>query len=309
VIDTATPGATTVGWIGTGVMGASMCRNLLAAHFDLRVHSRTKSKAAPLMEMGAGWADAPDDLGACDVVFTMLGYPAEVEAVYTGDGTNAGLVSAAKPGAILVDMSTSSPDLALRIARMAEAAGLHMLDAPVTGGDVGARDGTLSIMVGGSAEAFEAVLPCLNVLGNTIVHHGRHGSGQHAKLVNQTLIAGTMTAVSEALLYAQQAGLDIAKVLSSVSAGSGGSWSLTNLAPRMVRGDFAPGFYVDHFVKDMAIALEQVSRLRLALPGLALAHQLYVALQAQGRGSDGTQSLVHALAALSNIDWLATPDP
>jgi 3-hydroxyisobutyrate dehydrogenase len=214
----------------------------------------------------------------------------------------------ATPGTVLVDMTTSRPDLAVRIAQQAAAAGLHSLDAPVTGGDVGARNGTLSIMVGGDAAAVEAVRPCLSALGTTIVHHGGPGSGQHTKLVNQMLIAGTMTAISEALVYAQRAGLQVDDVLSSVSAGAAGSWSLTNLAPRMLRGDFAPGFFVDHFVKDMAIGLEEASRLRLSLPGLALAHQLYVALQARGRGTDGTQALVHALAALSDVEWVTKPD-
>ena len=300
----AAPGTTRVGWIGTGVMGASMCRHLVAAGFETTLTTRTRSKAEALLGDGATWADTPEEVAArSDVVFTMLGYPDDVRSVLLGGDGSRSVLQAAPPGAVLVDMTTSEPALAVHIGATAAARGVHALDAPVSGGDVGARSASLSIMVGGPEDVFAAALPCLRAMGSTIVLQGGHGAGQHTKLVNQTLVAGNMVAVCEALLYAHRAGLDPETVLASVSTGAAGSWSLANLAPRIVAGDFAPGFYVDHFVKDMSIALEEARRMRLALPGLALAHQLYVALQAQGRGRDGTQSLVHALAALSAVEW------
>jgi 3-hydroxyisobutyrate dehydrogenase len=289
-----------VGWVGTGVMGASMCGHLLAAGYAVTVTTRTRAKAEPLLTQGAGWADTPADVArASDVVFTMLGYPDDVRAVHLGD---AGLLAAAAPGTVLVDMSTSDPALAASLAASAAARDVHVLDAPVSGGDVGARDGTLSIMVGGPADVVAAVRPCFDAMGSTVVHAGPPGAGQHTKLVNQTLVAGTMVSVCEALVYAHAAGLDLTQTLAAVSGGAAGSWTLTNLAPRMLRGDDAPGFLVDHFVKDMGLALAEARRMRLALPGLALAEQLYVALQAQGHGRDGTQALIHAVASLSAVD-------
>jgi 3-hydroxyisobutyrate dehydrogenase len=226
----------------------------------------------------------------------MVGYPTEVEDVVLGDD---GVVAHLPPGSVVVDMTSSRPALAVTIADVAARHGVHALDAPVSGGDVGARGGTLSIMVGGEPPVFDAVRPCFDVMGKTIVLQGPAGSGQHTKLVNQTLVAGTIVAVCEALLYARRAGLDVASVLESVSSGAAASWALSNLAPRMVAGDYAPGFFVDHFVKDMEIALDEAARMQLALPGLALAHELYVALQAQGHGRDGTQALILALEAMS----------
>lgn len=302
----AEPGTTRVGWIGTGVMGASMCGHLVAAGYAVTVTTRTRQKAGALVDAGATWADGPAEVAArSDVVFTMLGYPEDVREVVLGAD---GALGAAAPGTVLVDMTTSDPTLAATIGEQAERRGVHALDAPVSGGDVGARNGTLSIMVGGPEAAFDAVLPCLQAMGKTIVRQGGNGAGQHTKLVNQTLIAGNMVAVCEALLYAHRAGLDLEQTLASVSTGAAGSWSLSNLAPRIIAGDFAPGFLVDHFVKDMTLALTEARRMRLSLPGLALAQQLYVALQAQGRGRDGTQALVHALASLSALDWDARSD-
>jgi 3-hydroxyisobutyrate dehydrogenase len=300
-MEQARPVATRIGWVGTGVMGASMCGHLLASGFEVTVTTRTRAKAQPLVDAGAAWADSPSEVAArSDIVFTMVGYPEDVRAVVLGDD---GMLAAAEPGTVLVDMTTSEPALAVEIGERAGARGVHALDAPVSGGDVGARDGTLSIMVGGPAEVLDAVRPCFEAMGRTVVHQGGHGAGQHTKAVNQTLVAGTMVAVCEALLYAHRAGLDPVTVLASVSSGAAGSWALSNLAPRILDGDFAPGFFVDHFVKDMGIALAEARRMRLAMPGLALAQQLYVALQAQGRGRDGTQALVHALASLSDVDW------
>ena len=299
----ADPAGTRVGWIGTGVMGASMCGHLLDAGYDVTVTTRTPAKAEGLVARGAAWAPGPGEVAAAaDVVFVMVGFPSDVREVVLGDG---GVVAAARPGTVLVDLTTSEPTLAVEIAAAAAARGVHALDAPVSGGDVGARAGELSIMVGGDPAALDAVTPLLQHLGTTIVHHGGPGSGQHAKMVNQTLIAGAMVGVCEALLYAHRAGLDADAVLRSVSAGAAGSRSLTNLGPRILAGDMEPGFYVDHFVKDMAIALDEARRMRLSLPGLALVQQLYQAVQAQGHGRRGTQALVLALASLSGIDWLA----
>lgn len=289
-----------VGWIGTGVMGASMCGHLLAAGHEVTVTSRTKAKASALLEAGARWAATPADVAAeSDVVFAMVGLPSEVRAVVLGpDGALAG----ARAGSLLIDTSTSGPALAAEIAAVAAERGVHALDAPVTGGDVGARNGTLSIMVGGDPGAYEQALPYLEVLGSTIRHQGGPGAGQHAKLVNQILIAGTMVSLCEGLVYAHRAGLDVNEVLGSVSTGAAGSWSLSNLAPRIVAGDFAPGFMVEHFVKDLGLALAEAERLGIALPGLALAHQLYVAVRAQGHGRAGTHALIHALASLSGVE-------
>jgi len=290
-------GMTRIGWIGTGVMGASMCGHLLEAGYDATVTTRTRAKAEPLVERGATWADTPAAVTEnSDLVFTMVGYPSEVEEVVLGDN---GVLAHLPAGGIVVDMTSSRPALAVAIADAATRRGVRALDAPVSGGDVGARAGTLSIMVGGEPDTFEAVRPCFDAMGTTVVLQGSAGSGQHTKLVNQTLVAGNIVAVCEALLYAQRAGLDVATVLESVSSGAAASWALSNLAPRIVDGDFAPGFFVDHFVKDMGIALDEAARMQIALPGLALAHQLYVALQAQGHGRDGTQALILALEAMS----------
>lgn len=301
------PDSTRIGWIGTGVMGASMCGHLLRRGYQVTVTTRTEDRAGDLLRQGAGWAGSPAEMaGRSDLVFSMVGFPRDVREVLLGpDGALAG----SRPGCVLVDMTTSEPSLAVEIGLAAEARGVHALDAPVSGGDVGARNASLSIMVGGPAEVFEAVRPCFDAMGTTVVHHGGHGTGQHAKMVNQILVASTMVAMAEGLLYAYRMGLDVQKVLASVSSGAAGSWALTNLAPRAVAGDFSPGFMVDHLVKDLGIALAEARRARLALPGLALAEQLYVALQAQDRGRDGTQALVYALASLSGRDWPPRPDP
>jgi 3-hydroxyisobutyrate dehydrogenase len=300
---TTEPGTTRVGWIGTGVMGLSMCGHVLDAGYDVTVHNRTRERAQPLLERGATWADTPGAVAAAsDVVCSIVGYPGDVREVLLGDD---GALSGAAAGSALVDLTTSEPSLAVEIAGAAAAKGVASVDAPVSGGDVGARNATLSIMVGGDEEAVERVRPLFETFGKTIVRQGGPGAGQHTKMVNQTLIAGAMIGVCEALLYAYRAGLDLETVLSSVEPGAAGSWSLTNYAPRMLRGDFEPGFVVEHFVKDMGIALAEARRMNLSLPGLALVQQLYVALMAQGQGRKGTQSLILALASLSNVDWSA----
>ena len=292
-----------VGWIGTGVMGHAMCGHLLGAGHRVTVHSRTRARADALVDRGATWAGSGGAVAAgSDVVFAMLGYPADVRAVVLGPG---GVIEASRPGTVFVDMTTSEPTLAAEIAEVAAASGVHALDAPVSGGDVGARDATLSIMVGGDADVVERVRPLLELMGRSIVHQGGPGAGQHTKLVNQTLIAGAVIGVCEGLLYAYRAGLDVESTMAAVSGGAAGSWQLANYGPRMLAGDFRPGFAVDHFIKDMGIALAEARRMKLALPGLALAEQLYVALSAQGGGQSGTQALLLALARLSDVDWPA----
>ena len=298
---TVTPETTRLGWIGTGVMGASMAGHLLAAGYPMTVFTRSREKAADLEAAGAEWADTPAAVAAAaDVTFAIVGFPDDVRDVFLGsDGALAG----AAAGSTLVDMTTSEPSLAVEIATAAAAKGIGAVDAPVSGGDVGAKNAALSIMIGGAADDVARVMPLFEIMGKTMVHCGGPGAGQHTKMVNQILIATNMIGVSEALLYAHQAGLDLEKTLEAVSGGAAGSWSLSNLGTRMVAGNFAPGFFVDHFVKDMGIALDEAKAMQMSAPGLALAHQLYVALQAQGGGRNGTQALLLALAKLSDIDW------
>ena len=295
------PGETRIGWIGTGVMGSSMCGHLIKAGFSATVFNRSKNKAQALLDQGATWADSPQAVAAAaDVVFTIVGFPSDVRSVILGpDGALAG----SKPGAILVDMTTSEPSLAIEIAEAARKKQVHSVDAPVSGGDVGAKEARLSIMIGGDKDVVDALAPCWQAMGKTIVHQGGPGAGQHTKMVNQTLIATGMVGVCEAVLYGYLSGLDLTVVLESVASGAAGSWSLSNLGPRIIKGNFEPGFMVEHFIKDMGIALAESKRMGLSMPGLALAHQLYVALAAQGHGRDGTHALELALASLSGIDW------
>ncbi len=247
--------STRIGWIGTGVMGSSMCGHLIDAGYPMTVYSRTRERAQPLIDKGAEWADTPALVTrGADVVFTIVGYPADVREVILGQH---GVMLAARPGLVVVDMTTSEPSLAQEISEVARKNGVASLDAPVSGGDVGARNATLSIMVGGEAETVEAVRPLFEVIGKTIIHQGPAGAGQHTKMVNQTLIATGMIGVCEALLYAYRAGLNLETVLDAVGGGAAGSWSLSNYAPRMLKGDFAPGFMVEHFLKDMEITLER----------------------------------------------------
>jgi 3-hydroxyisobutyrate dehydrogenase len=299
------PGTTRIGWIGTGVMGSSMCGHLMAAGYAATVYNRTAEKARPLVDKGAKLADSPQAVAAAsDVVFTIVGYPRDVREVTLGPrGTLAG----ARPGTVLVDMTTSEPALAIEIDQAARAKGVHTVDAPVSGGDIGAREARLSIMIGGDQEVVDALRPLFETMGKTIVHQGPAGAGQHTKMVNQVLIATTMIGVCEALLYAYKAGLDLDVVLQSVGSGAAGSWSLNNLGPRMIAGNFEPGFFVEHFLKDMGIALAEARRMKLSLPGLALAEQLYQAVAAQGYARKGTHALMLALAHLSAIDWPARP--
>jgi 3-hydroxyisobutyrate dehydrogenase len=299
---TIEPKKTRIGWIGTGVMGASMCGHVLARGFGVTVYSRTRAKAEPLLARGATWADSAGAVAeASDVVFTIVGFPDEVRALYLGERD--GLATHARAGQLLVDMSTSQPALAVAIAEAAAARGALAIDAPVSGGDVGAREARLSIMVGGDEATVAALEPLWTAMGKTWVRQGGPGAGQHTKMTNQILIASGMIGVCEALLYAYRAGLDPERVLASVASGAAGSWSLTNYGPRILAGNFEPGFFVEHFIKDMAIALDEARRLGLALPGLALAQQLYQSVRALGYGKKGTHALQLALAAMSGVDW------
>jgi 3-hydroxyisobutyrate dehydrogenase len=278
-----------------------MCGHLIRAGFSATVSNRTRSKAEPLLAAGARWADSPKTVAeASDVIFTMVGYPADVRQVILGPD---GVLAGCKPGNVIVDMTTSEPSLAVEIAATSARAGVVAIDAPVSGGDIGAREARLSIMIGGEAEVVEALRPCWQAMGKTCVRQGGPGAGQHAKLVNQVLIAGNMVGVCEGLLYAYKAGLDLETVMQSVANGAAGSWSLTNLGARIIANNFAPGFFVEHFIKDLGIALAEAKRMGLCMPGLALANQLYLSLAAHGHGRCGTQALQLALAALANVDW------
>jgi len=286
---TIEPGKTKIGWIGTGVMGASMCGHLMARGFAVTLYSRTHKKAEPLLARGAVWADSPRAVAdASDVVFTMVGFPDDVRAVYLGDG---GLATQARAGQILVDTTTSQPALAREIAAVAAARGALAIDAPVSGGDVGAREARLVIMVGGDAAAFARTKPLFEVMGKNIVLQGGPGAGQHCKMANQIAVAVGMVSWCEGLAYAKKAGLDVAAVHATISGGAAGSWAMTNLAPRALGDNFAPGFYVKHILKDMRIALESAAEMKLDLPGLAVAKNLYDQVAARGWEDSGTQAL------------------
>lgn len=301
-VPTITPGETRIGWIGTGVMGASMCGHLIKAGFQATVYTRTKEKAQDLLDQGADWADTPRAVAeASDVVFGIVGFPRDVREVFLCEEN--GALAGSKPGNILVDMTTSEPSLAVEMYETAKANAVHMLDAPVSGGDKGAREGILSIMIGGDESVVQALQPCWDAMGKTIVHQGPAGAGQHTKMVNQTLISTMMIGVCEALVYGYRAGLDLDTVLKSVGSGAAGSWSLTNLGPRIIENNFDPGFFVEHFVKDMGIALAESKRMGLSMPGLALAEQLYKSVEAKGWARNGTHALALALADMSGFDW------
>jgi 3-hydroxyisobutyrate dehydrogenase len=295
-----------LGWIGTGVMGRAMCERLLNGGYSVTVHNRTRTRAEPLLDQGAAWAASPAEVASeADIVFTMVGRPSEVRDVILG---NRGVLIGASTGAALVDMTTSEPSLATEIYAAAQAQSVGSLDAPVSGGDVGARSGTLSIFVGGDFETVERVRPTLELLGRTIAYQGAAGTGQHAKLVNQILIASGMIGIAEALVYARSAGLDLERVVPAVASGAAGSWLLSNLAPRALRGDLEPGFSIEHFLKDLTIALSEARHLSLSLPGLALARERYASLAERGDGEKGTQALLPALARDSALEWRSIPN-
>jgi 3-hydroxyisobutyrate dehydrogenase len=288
-----------IGWVGIGVMGQSMCGHLVRAGHVVKVHTRTKASAEAILAAGAQWCDRPGDVArGAEFVFTIVGYPADVRAVYLEEG---GLVDQAAPGTVMVDMTTSEPSLAMEIHAAAQARGLCALDAPVSGGDLGARNATLAIMVGGDQSAFDRALPLFGHMGQNIRLMGGPGAGQHTKMSNQILIAGTMIGVVESLLYAVRAGLGMDAVIDVIGSGAAGSWSINNLGRRIAKDDFDPGFYIKHFVKDMGIALSEAKRMRIALPGLALVEQLYVAAMAQGLENMGTQALYRAVHSMNSV--------
>jgi 3-hydroxyisobutyrate dehydrogenase len=298
--------ATRIGWIGTGVMGSPMCGHLLAAGYRVTLHSRTKTKAQPLLSLGATWAESPRAVAAeSDLLFTMVGFPQDVRTVYFGE---TGILAGARSGTVLIDMTTTDPTLSREIAERATAKGLSAIDAPVSGGDVGARNAALSIMVGGDRSAVQAVMPLFELLGKKIVHQGGPGTGQQAKLCNQIVIAGTMIGVCESLLYGHKAGLDLNRMLDSIRGGAAACWTLDHLAPRILQRSFDPGFFVEHFVKDMGLALEESTRMGLVLPGLTLVHQLYHRVIDLGHGRSGTHALMLALEDLCKIHVHASPE-
>jgi len=278
----------TIGFIGLGIMGSSMAEHLLAAGYSVNVYNRSKDKTNALVEKGAQWCNTVGDLAAAsNVIITMVGYPSDVEEIYFGDGM---ILDRAK-NAYLIDMTTSSPSLAIRIAQEAEKKGCHALDAPVSGGDIGARNAKLSIMVGGNQSDFDVVLPILKTMGTNIVLQGGPGAGQHTKMCNQIIVAGTIMGVSEGLAYAKLAGLDPNSVMESIGGGAASSFQLLNAGAKMIAGNFAPGFYVEHFLKDLGIALDEASKNKLDMPALALAKRLYDELVANGCARNGTQVL------------------
>ena len=286
-----------LGFIGLGVMGRPMAGHLLDAGHELYVYNRTRSKADELVSRGAHWCPSPAAVASqADIIFTIVGYPADVEEVYLGQE---GIATSIRSGCIAVDMTTTRPDLMKTIAGRLAARGASFADAPVSGGDRGAREATLTFMVGADEATFEAIRPYLETMGRSINHCGGVSMGQQTKMCNQIVIAGTMAGVSEALVYAARCGLDLERMVQTIRPGAAGCWTLDNLAPRVIRGDWAPGFMVDHFIKDMGIALEEAERMRLSMPTLALVKQLYAAIQAQGMGCDGTQALVRALESLA----------
>ena len=298
-ISKAEPGKTRIGWIGTGVMGRWMCQHVMSKGYRATVYNRSRDKAQPLVDAGAAWADTPGAVAVqSDVVFAIVGFPSDVREVFLGSN---GALAGSKAGAIVIDMTTSEPSLAVEIAEAAKKKAVYALDAPVSGGDVGAKNAALSIMIGGDTEVVEAVKPLFECMGKTIVHQGGPGAGQHTKMVNQILISTTMIGLCEALLYGYKAGLDLETVFKSVSVGAAGSKSLDLYFPRIMARNFEPGFFVEHFIKDMGIALTEAEKMRLSLPGLALAKQLYEAVRAQGYGRKGTQALMLALEHLSDV--------
>lgn len=286
-----------IGWIGTGIMGAPMAMHLVEAGYDVSVYSRTKSKAEKHIAKGCTWYDTPSAMaGSCNIVFTIVGYPKDVEEVYFG---KTGILKTLKKDSVVIDMTTTLPGLAARIDEACRKIGAHAVDAPVSGGEVGAINGALSVMIGGEKDVVEQLMPIIDVFSKNMVYQGKAGSGQHTKMCNQITIAGTMIGVCEALLYGTRAGLDLNTVLSSISKGAADCWSLDVLAPKIVAGDFEPGFIVGHFIKDLGIALEEADLMQLNLPGTALAKELYESVTKMGKGAKGTQSLYLALEKMS----------
>ncbi|EIU6115078.1 NAD(P)-dependent oxidoreductase [Listeria monocytogenes] len=279
-----------IGFVGTGVMGSSMAGHLLEAGYEVLVYTRTKTKAEDLLEKGALWIKTPGELAnKVDILISMVGYPKDVEELYLGEN---GFLENLAVGTVAIDMTTSSPALAKKMAEFGREKGIGVLDAPVSGGDIGAKNGTLAIMVGGSEDVFLKVKPIFDILGSSVILQGDAGAGQHTKMVNQIAIASNMIGVTEAIIYAEAAGLNPSSVLDSISDGAAGSWSLANLIPRVLKDDFSPGFFIKHFIKDMGIAISEAKQMGLELPGLTLAEKMYQTLAEQGLSEEGTQALI-----------------
>ncbi|HDI4223967.1 TPA: NAD(P)-dependent oxidoreductase [Listeria monocytogenes] len=279
-----------IGFVGTGVMGSSMAGHLLEAGYEVLVYTRTKTKAEDLLDKGALWVETPGELAnKVDILISMVGYPKDVEELYLGEN---GFLENLAVGTVAIDMTTSSPALAKKMAEFGREKGIGVLDAPVSGGDIGAKNGTLSIMVGGSEDVFLKVKPIFDILGSSVILQGDAGAAQHTKMVNQIAIASNMIGVTEAIIYAEAAGLNPSRVLDSISGGAAGSWSLANLIPRVLKDDFSPGFFIKHFIKDMGIAISEAKQMGLELPGLTLAEKMYQTLAEQGLSEEGTQALI-----------------
>jgi 3-hydroxyisobutyrate dehydrogenase len=299
-VNNISPSNTTIGWIGTGVMGAPMANHLISKGYKCYVYNRTKTKAVNLINKGASWLENPQEISnKANIIFTIVSFPQDVEEVYYG---NKGLLNNKPKGKIFVDMTTTKPSLAIKIYNETKSMYSYFIDAPVSGGDIGAKNASLSIMAGGDKETFEKVLPIFKLLGKNIVFQGKAGSGQHAKICNQIVIAGTIIGVCENLLYSYKAGLDPNVLLSSIGKGAAACWTLDNLAPRIIKNDYEPGFFIEHFIKDLEIALEETRKMDLSLPGLSLAHQLYTLVKESGYGKKGTQALMLALEKISGIN-------
>lgn len=289
-----------IGWIGTGVMGKSMCTHVLKGGYSVSVYNRTREKTKELVDMGATWGENPEQIAEkSDIVFTIVGFPKDVEKVYMGEK---GILGGIKAGSILVDMTTSDPSLAAKIHTAAKGMQVSSLDAPVSGGDVGAREGTLAIMVGGERQTFNEVLPLFKLMGENVSYLGAAGSGQHTKMSNQILVASTMIGVVESLLYSYKAGLNLDEVIDVIGKGAASSWSINTLGRRIVKGNFDPGFFVKHFVKDMGIALSEAKRMNLCLPGLSMAHQFYISAMAMGFENLGTQGIYKVFETMNGLD-------
>ena len=289
-----------LGFIGLGVMGRSMCANLMNAGHELYVYTRTKSTADEAVKKGATWCETPKEVAEkSDVIFAIVGFPKDVEEVFLGE---TGIVAGASKGNIIVDMTTSEPTLAIKIYEAAKQKGVSAMDAPVSGGDVGAKKGTLAIMIGGDKDTFDKILPLYEIMGKNIAYMGKAGAGQHTKMSNQILIAGTMIGVVESLLYAYKAGNDLQEVIDVIGSGAAGCWSINNLGPRIVKGNFDPGFFIKHFVKDMGIALAEANLMNLSLPGLALVYQFYKAAMAVGLEDLGTHGLYKVFAMMNGVE-------
>lgn len=289
-----------IGWIGTGVMGSPMFGHIINAGYSGYLFTRTKAKAQKLIEAGVEWVENPRHVAEkSDILITIVGFPADVDEVYFGDQ---GILSGVKEGNVLIDMTTNSPSLAVRIYEAAKGKGAYSLDAPVSGGDVGAKNATLSIMVGGDEDVFNSAKSLLELMGDKVIYQGKAGSGQHTKMSNQIVVASSMIGVCESLLYGMKAGLDPERMLASISKGAAACWTLDNLAPRILQRNFEPGFLVEHFVKDMGIVLDEAKKMNLVLPGLSMVDQLYISVKAKGLEKKGTQALMLALEELSAIN-------